>query len=116
VLADIVTAINSQNIASLVFASSAVTHLLADEGLCVQTPLCLPSAIIVFASESKPFVVFGLFAKGFPKNEHSYHGGHHAHYTFNVVGRQYLVCWVVCCYYGIAKQECSETYDNYSNY
>ena len=62
------------------------------------------------------FVILVLFRKCFPKNESSSYYRHHAQYAFNVISRQYLARWVVGCQYGIAKQECSETYDNYSHY
>ena len=52
----------------------------------------------------------------FPKNESSNHYKNHARYALNVIRRQYLACWVVGCQIGIAKQECGETYDNYSHY
>jgi len=57
-----------------------------------------------------------LFSKCFPKNEPSNHYTNHTHYAFNVIRRQYLACWVVGGQYSIAKQECSETNDNYSHY
>jgi len=57
-----------------------------------------------------------LFPKCFPENESRNHYREHTHYAFNVVRRQDLACWVVGCQYGIAKQEGSETYDNYSYY
>jgi len=56
-----------------------------------------------------------LFPKCFPKNESSHHYANHAHYAFNVIRREYLASWVVGCQYGIAKQECSETNDDYSH-
>jgi hypothetical protein len=57
-----------------------------------------------------------LFLKCFPENESSNHYREHTHYAFNVIRRQYLDCWVVGRQDGIAKQECSEANDNYSNY
>ena len=62
------------------------------------------------------FVILVLFPKCFPKNESSSYYRYHAQYAFNVISRQYLARWVVGCQNGIAKQECSETYDNYSHH
>ncbi len=52
----------------------------------------------------------------FPEEECSGYYENEARYAFNVIRRQYHVGWVEGCQYGIAKQDCSEKYDQYSKY
>jgi hypothetical protein len=60
--------------------------------------------------------VAALLLPSFPEKEGSDYYENEARYAFNVIRRQHHAGWVIGCQYGIAKQDCSEHYDEKSKY